>query len=329
MAETSVTKVTKVIDFVPDNWFSIKDKSSVWMRCYRIFRASTEIRSEPKVIEFTNVVIVILYGRVSYLDLSQVHEYVEDSNDLSFKIDMSNMKKCSTNEGTYLVLLTPFDIDGKEGDEFAVKNLLQETVGLLMSLNSRNIAFEKIFDNVTPMTGNKEQFFSPVYINPLYFTPPKLSNQQLSEVINIEKVIYSLPKEQGNRIRLSLRWFESAMRQLGVDSFLSYWIAIETLGMENSDIRPINESLAKIYGLSNYKEANDTFGVGRIYSLRGKIVHDGYIIPIHEQLQRYMEALYSDILLEKLGFPSEYKTKTILEEPDFNFQEYVLQYLKS
>src|SRR5216684_338281 len=55
-----------------------------------------------------------------------------------------------------------------------------------------------------------------------------------------------------HRVLLSLRWFEQALFDHGIDAFLKYWIAVETVGMpDTSNIRPLIESLAVAYGESN------------------------------------------------------------------------------
>ncbi|RCJ30513.1 hypothetical protein A6769_33175 [Nostoc punctiforme NIES-2108] len=325
MSENNINKSIRLIDLVPNEWFSVKEKSSIWISCYRIFRTLANFSSGCITIKLPNVSAVILLGKVHYLDSSLARiEYITEEQ---WSFDVSKIQERDTPEGTYLLLLTPFDIDGQEGNEPAVKQLLQETVALLISINGRNIAFEHIFDNIAPMNGGPLTVISPVSENPLWFPAFELSDNRISKITNAAKTIDLLPKEQGNRIKLSLRWFESAMRQSGVDSFLSYWIALETLSMDSTDIRPINEILAKIYGLSNFKEAKSTFGVGHIFGLRGLIVHQGQIIPIHAVLQKYMGALYTDILLEKLGLPSEYQTKAVLDDPTFDFQTYIVAYL--
>ena len=112
------------------------------------------------------------------------------------------------------------------------------------------------------------------------------------------------------------------MRKHGIDSFLSFWIAIETLAMDDTDIRPINETLARVYQVS-VQEASKQFGVGRVFGLRSKIVHHGHIASIHAKLKLYLEALYSDLLFAELNLPSEYKTKSMLNDPEFDLMSYI------
>ena len=125
-------------------------------------------------------------------------------------------------------------------------------------------------------------------------------------------------------MQLSLRWFELALYSKGdVDGFLRYWFAIETLGMPNAtDIRPLNESLARTYGIS-FEDARKRFSIGRLFGMRSRIVHNGQIIPIHQNLSKYVEAPYVDILYEHLGLTSEQRAAGVLNTAGFNLKQYL------
>ena len=191
-----------------------------------------------------------------------------------------------------------------------------------MAMEGRNAAFELIFDNIAPMTGENLTVISPVVENPMWFKVPDFKPERLLKIQKAMETIHRLPQAERNRIKLSLRWFESAMRKSGVDSFLSFWIALETLAMDDTNIRPINETLAHVYGAST-QEVAIKFGVGRVFGLRAKIVHQGRMASFHANLQRYLEALYSDILLAKLKLPPEHRAQNVLDDPEFDIMSYV------
>lgn len=307
-------------DLVPDDWFRNKKESSIWIRCFRIFCVPQEIISPPIIINLSDLVLVALHGQVPYLDSSLTR--IEYNTEAQPRFDTSQLQLRYTLEGAYIVLITPFKIDGQEGNEPVVKKRLQEVSGLLLALNGKNMAFEMIFDNIMTLNNNSISVFSTVTENPLFFSPPDVSEEQINLLSDVDEAINLLRKEQKNRVNLSLRWFESAMRESGTDSFLSYWIALETLGMYGTNIRPLNERLAKIYG-KTVEEASTCFGVGRIFNLRGLIVHEGKIVPIHQNLQKYMEALYIDIFLEYLQLPSKKCANRVLNEPNFDLTTYL------
>jgi Apea-like HEPN len=310
----------RLIDLAPQEWFSNKETSSIWVSCYRIFRVSPDILETSKIINLLDVVVLPLWGTIHYIDSSQAKMvFITEEK---CQIDTSLMCEKDTLEGAYVILISPYIIDGRERQEIEVRQSLQETIALLIAMNGRNAAFEFIFDNIIPMTGESTTAISQVSVNPLAFAAPDFSPERLSDIQNVAKAIDYLVPEEKNRIKLSLRWFESAMRKDGVDSFLSFWIALETLVMDNTDIRPINQSLANAYGVS-IQEASKQFGVGRVFGLRSQIVHHGHIAPIHQNLERYMEALYSDLLLAELNLPSEHKAQLVLNDPEFDLISYV------
>jgi Apea-like HEPN len=131
----------------------------------------------------------------------------------------------------------------------------------------------------------------------------------------------SLPSDLRNRVALSLRWFYSSFLAEGVDIFLKSWFALEALGMgDRENINPLNECLAKAYGISVQK-ARQMFGVGKLFGLRSSIVHQGQILPIHANLSDYVEALYIDVLLERLNLPCERRAESILRGSDFDLSK--------
>ena len=86
---------------------------------------------------------------------------------------------------------------------------------------------------------------------------------------------------------------------------------------DTTDIRPINIALARIYGLSR-DEVTTRFKIGRIFGLRSDIVHNGQVRSIHQQLQRYIQAVYVDILFDLLGQASERRAEAVLDDATFN-----------
>ncbi len=145
----------------------------------------------------------------------------------------------------------------------------------------------------------------------------------VSEITKADRAITTLQEPAKNRVHLSLRWLTSALNHRGVDAFVEYWIALETLSMPNtSDIRPLVNNFVDIYNLS-YDEAKERFGIGKLFGLRSRIVHDGQIVPVHAQLLSYLEALYADVLFAHLELPSEERAGSMLNTPGYILDEYL------
>ena len=147
----------RLIDLASQDWFSSKETSSIWISCYRIFRVSPSSLATFEVINLPNVVIVPIWGKVRYTDASQLK--IVFITEEKWEVDASQVQEKETLEGAYILLISPYVIDGKERPESEVRQVLQETVALLMAINGRNTAFELIFDNIVPMTGENTTVF--------------------------------------------------------------------------------------------------------------------------------------------------------------------------
>jgi hypothetical protein len=307
-------------DVAPSSWFTTKEGSSLWISGYHAWRVEKdELLGGPKVFDLNQIRGVMLYGKLRYpRPLS-----LEVASQSQLHLTVPDLFFAETKEGSYLLLLTPLDIDGRRGDETAVRERLGASVGLLAAFSGRNLVFEHVCDFTFNLHDGSVTSSGQSAENPFHFAPPDVSQTKLSAVSEADKAIAALPEADENRVRLSLRWFESALYADGVDAYLKYWLAIETLGMPNTtDIRPLVESLSRSYGLS-YVEARQRFSVGRLFGLRSRIVHDGQIVYAHQSLSKYIEALYVDLLFEHLGLSSERRAGAIITDPNFDLKQYL------
>ena len=312
----------RIIDMVPSSWFRETEGSSIWVTGYRVLRVPQESFARgPRVIDLGEVRAVILFGTITCLDSREAK--IEIITENQWRLDASAIHGHETPEGAYLLLLAPFDVDGTSGNEAITRQKIGVAAGLFAAFNGRNMVYERLIDNVLSMTGDEATVMTPVWENPFSFVAPDVSDTRLDVISSAYRIIASLPQSDQNRVFLSLRWFESALYERGVDSCLKYWIALETLGMlDTTNVHPLNEILSHAYNLS-CKEARDRFKLGRLHGLRSRIVHGGQIIPIHAQLLEYIEALYVDILFEHLGLSCERRAEEAMNKPGFALDAYL------
>jgi len=124
-----------------------------------------------------------------------------------------------------------------------------------------------------------------------------------------------------NRIHLSLRWFTAADRENGVDAYLKYWIALETLATNTTNINSLNDTLAATSKVSSQKAKQD-FRASRLFDLRGRIVHGGYQKGLDAWLLKYIESLYIGALFQKIGMECERRAEYLLEDGKFEVSKY-------
>lgn len=92
-----------------------------------------------------------------------------------------------------------------------------------------------------------------------------------------------------------------------IDRFLMFWIALEILvdGRGKMVTRKVKDQLSQIYPNRNVDKIAEV--VGRIYGIRGDIVHQGVRQPenLDEKLKQ-LEDIFSDLLTARLGLSPKY-----------------------
>ena len=96
-------------------------------------------------------------------------------------------------------------------------------------------------------------------------------------------------------------------------AFLKTWIAIEILQMPDTNIAPIRDALSEIYNMKK-NEVEEKFNVGRLFRLRGRIVHDGENINITSLFQSYIQFLFIDLLYWNLKIDNRKMALSLVEK---------------
>jgi hypothetical protein len=78
-----------------------------------------------------------------------------------------------------------------------------------------------------------------------------------------------------------------------------------------TNIAPIKNMLGEMHGL-DAQQVGDLFPIGRIYGLRGVILHEGRIIDLQDGLIICMTDVFADLLLHFLDLPSGKNTSKYL-----------------
>ena len=307
----------RVVEFIPGEWLSAGTKS-VWIRGYRAFRVDLdELRRSTRSAERpVDLRIVVFWGQPSY----PVPGKVTLISETNWRIDASTeIRKAIT--GAYVLLITPYKVDDQDGNELMTVRRLDAAAGALVAVCGRAGVFEHVFDYEFHVEG-RFTFSSPPWENPLAFQSPRFESRH-AVVYSLLCRVASGDSDSQLKANLSLRWLEAATYSRGgVDGFLKYWIALETLCMTSyGDLRPIVQGLARAYALSP-SEAGDRFAVGRLFGLRGRILHQGAQPAIDGTLLKFMEGIYGDVVLEMFGLASLRRAEEVLvENPQFDLRD--------
>src|SRR6266567_5271826 len=311
---------TPVMNLISPRWFKDVNKSSIWIVGYRMMQvARKDFTQGQSILDLGDVRAIFNYGSLSYMDASDVLEFATDH---VRSINKSKFVSKATNIGGWTVLITPYVRDGVQRSELETRNSIIVAEALLSALNSPNMVYEKVYENIVELYPIKTSASAPVFL--AINQPPNLQPSALQLLSQSSVNLQALPENMRNRVNLSLRWYRKSSVQ-GLDGFLSIWIAIEVIGMpDTSNIRPAIESLAKIYQL-DYRTAVNRFQLGRIQDFRSKIVHNGQMFPIYSLLIEYLEAIYIDLLMETLNLPHERRAEQVLNYPQFDIGKLINQ----
>lgn len=300
-----------ILEQIPNIWFKNRETSSIWLSGYRMMRVTNEsIPEGMRYFDLKKARIFLFYGTVDYIDSSSATPQISPNGDVIF--DTSAINK-QTPIGAYLIIVLPFDVDSKEGNERVTKDRIADIVGLIASVNQMNMIFTHLFDYVYNLSRKEKSVIGNVIINPFSMPIPELSKERLAFITTIDDAIESKEASLRERIRLSLRWYKSAIYDENVDAFIKYWIAIETLGMSDTKISPLNRALARIYNISQ-EETRNKFNIGRIFGIRGRIIHDGEQLQIGVTILGYLESIYIDLLYDAIGCQSDYRVGQYIEK---------------
>lgn len=298
-------------DAVPPRWLGEFDH--VWLTIYSIAMGTEREFKLAKRVEAPEALMLAFWGSMSYLDPSTLTLRFSPEGEI---IAEGAISQRDTGQGAWLAVLQPCKTNSPQ-NEYALKVKASVLSALLIAVTTRNYAYAKVAENCVSLVADEASAATTPLLGPHgYDRPMRSSLETFGAAAN---TLAALPESDRRRIELSLHWYDKALRSLGVDSFLNNWIAIETLAMpDTSNVRPINEHLAAIYGLA-YGEVAERFGVGRLLGLRSRIVHDGEDLTVYAQMTDYMNRLYEDLLHNSLGLRS-HRLGELALAPGFAFE---------
>jgi hypothetical protein len=204
-----------------------------------------------------------------------------------------------TDEGPYLVLMARTDYPDAEEQ---TRSLFRAVVGLLRLSLGRNAAVDHVGDLVIRPRDDYVTSLGHGFNMLSIHGRPDLSSAAFEFIGDLSAAVPNLEEHDKNRVELSLQWLFRAQETIGIDGFLMYWIALEALAMPDREIAALEDAVGQAYGLTR-GEVKRRFRLGRLYGLRGNIVHQGAQPTIFLRLLGCLGAIYWDILLHQLGLP--------------------------
>lgn len=304
---------------VPADWPSLSPDGSIWLTLYRAH--GVDLEQFPQVLEVVElksmgVKVVCVFGELEYPDVSQASCEFDSYGEPKLDISKTN-RKCKSN-GLHLAFMTPFSAPASSLQKRLEQEHVSAAVALFAAFCGRLIVFYHLADlRFFSDSGNMVVHFKG-FDHPGWNQSPDLSDGRFESIRLAATNFGQLDNSEKNKIHLSLRWLGMAHASTGVDAVLKYWISLETLAMKDTNIRPINEILAKCYNMT-FQQAVTRFKIGRLQGLRGDIVHKGKTKGIDSSVTKYLEAVCTDVLFYRLGVPCEKRAEALLQSTRFDF----------
>jgi Apea-like HEPN len=237
--------------------------------------------------------IRVLIGRFALEYFTAESWVVTEVDADNFQVSVGPVQRIKSPVGTYMLVVTP------NGPDAATRS--QAAAALAATVIGGVLIYREVYTNIFSSVGAGTQIKGPIFQPPKNFPLPVLSR----EVVQRYKTAYQQfqSSTERSRIELSLSWFKEAHSSFDENAFLRYWLAIETLAMPNTtNIADANTILAQAYGVS-IQQIQEDIEFGRLFGLRGSIVHNGLRSSIDPRLLNYIAAVYADLLEAILGLP--------------------------
>lgn len=312
--------ISYVCPFVRGRWPGTSSDAVAFVSAYRVYRVPLRgaFSRRPLIADFEGVRALFIQWNAPYQKLDQ---NVVEKEDGGITMEPHPLNVYQTGEGVLLLLMAPLPDNYSGNDEDRAKEQITFIRSVMVALLGRNAAYEHEFDMTVECGTRTVSHPSAVFAAPVDEQPAV--NKGGMELVSaaLEK-LSALDGSTQNRVRLSLRWYRRSFGddrivrntiEEDVDQFINCWLAWETLLMEryNDHIR-ITRALASIHGLDLDQTAK-LFPVGRIYALRGQILHSGLLDPLQAGLVRFMADVFADLLLHVLDLPSGENTRRYLD----------------
>lgn len=285
--------------FIPDRWKNI----NTVVTAYKVINSDKKfVNTSDHIKDFENIRVVWMYGKLNYRKFDDQWDYLEEKKSFRLFVKFEDIIK----EGTWIIFIQP-DVDS----EFDTTNALSAYCGVFIAMNGLGNVFEQEFQHRYSAEGNMSSIGKRL-LHPGTLPNVNTSSSYLDIINSIINSIDSFDKVKAKRILLSLHWFEKSHRTAGIESFINIWIAFEALTMKTTDIKELKVKVGNIYNVTSSVAGTDFF-INRLSGLRGDIVHNGFVLPMHSVLSDYLSALFTDLLMHECNIPTLKFAGKILE----------------
>lgn len=312
--------LTYICPFATREWFDHRQDVTVFVSAYRVYRVPLKgaFSLRPLVADLESVRAVFLQWDAPY---KEINPYVVEHPGGQLDMQFRPLHTYRTGDGVLLLLMTPLPEDYGSKEEDVAREKIGFTRSAMVALLGRNAAYKHEF-NTTVECGNGAVANPSLVVTTPADEIPIVNEEGVKLVGTALDKLSALDDEMQNRVRLALRWYQRSFGddrlvrdtiEEDTDKFINSWLAWETLAMERyNDHISITRMLAGIHGLE-VERIGELFPIGRIYGLRGEILHRGRLQRLNPDLPRFMTDIFVDLLRHVLCLPSGQNTEKYLD----------------
>lgn len=334
--------------FIPTTtWFEQPNEGRVAVQVFRVHRvafADTQaLPSASLIIDFSEIQARAVFGRGEIIHPDHESAQLFPTPDGGSEIRMQAvwtvpleeeeqfMRRTdrelwrSTGDGVMLVLLTSLDANAAHDNESAVlpqgvREKLTLARAAIIAMLERNTAFEQLLETKLTFSqqGARMDGLSAMRFSPESFDPPRLDGFGAALAEEVVARVQSLDARMRNRVLLALRWYLLAQRhplpreESMIDVFINYWVALEALAMPDQRLSTITRIFAEIHDRTA-QEVGQLLPIGRIFGLRGRVLHRGETPELRHEVLQLMDAVFVDVLVHTLDIDAVPKTSVYMD----------------
>jgi hypothetical protein len=303
-------------ELAPDRWFKDRTVSTFWLRVYScLFIPHSEF--EKTILSALNnsgfnEIISFRFLIMNGMKIPKTDFTMTSEPDGMLRIETEYNQKELKN-GTYVLILTPKNIDGIETAEHEVRKRLNTVAGILRAHTGHNFLRELQFEGEVFAGEDKFSSSSDGLKIPKESEGPHFNAANWIQTKEIHDAIWKIPVEVKQRVLLSLEYFNRAFDE--ADSFFFYWVSLEILC--NGQSQAIKNKLKESLGLKSIKQAEET-GFGVIAKWRHDFFHNGIRPIVIADVDRFIQLVYFDILRFILNLSPAYHTLHLINSKGYD-----------
>lgn len=298
-----------------EDWFPAKRRNNSILVRFYLAPACTEGNTSLPVkpgedIPFDGTPFRIMMGQVADKPYTSVYAHVVEATK-DAKILFEEIKRILPT-ASYTIVSCPIKNSDAESYE-ASAMLMDQLIGALRPVVG-NAVFHSLASEVAVTLSDKNmRQLLPATRLPQACAGPFAERNNWQETQEILSPLTAL--QGGNNLKktlkLALELFEKAARENAPSNFFLYWVAIEVAAGEAG--RNIKRILSECYQES-FGFVQNTLGFEKILNLRNDSFHHGDFHDMPQDVERYIQVLFLDILRHRLGLSNKRHTQNYISD---------------